>query len=79
MVLSVLSHDPHTHSDHRLPPAPSGSQDYIPELVALSKTNLDKDDDTLLTSERVLLKVSVTRQTRLPAAEGRGRERESRP
>lgn len=35
----------------------AGVQDYIPELVGMSKANLDKDDETMLTSGRVQLKV----------------------
>lgn len=40
------------HSTH-------GLQDYIPELVGLSKANLEKDDESMLTSGRVLLKVMM--------------------
>lgn len=39
-------------------------QDYIPELVGMSKANLDKDDESMLTSEKVLLKVrAVSRRS----------------
>lgn len=50
---SALIHDLPTVwlPDYALP------QDYIPELVELSRTNLEKDDGTMLSSEKVLLKV----------------------
>lgn len=41
--------------------AVAGAQDYIPELVRMSKANLDKDDETMLGSGRVHLKVSSER------------------
>eukprot|EP00904_Undaria_pinnatifida_P001390 jgi/Undpi1/11251/HiC_scaffold_30.g13549.m1 len=36
--------------------APATSQDYIPDLVGLTKENLDKDDESLLSSGKVTLK-----------------------
>ena len=39
-------------------------QDYIPNLVAMTKTNLESDDETLLSSGRVSLVVSLSRGKR---------------
>lgn len=64
LVLGLYLVYPHPTPTLILPPALlpvsiRGVQDYIPELVGLSKANLEKDDESMLSSGRVLLKVTL--------------------